>query len=98
MLVCGLLWFAGCEQPGPLSADPLIATRQVSRLVPNGTSETVAKKTLAARGFKFSQMPRAGGDHLLLATFFQAKDTWVVGLVVVDGRVAASTVTITKDP
>lgn len=85
----------GCARNAPLSDDPAIATREATNMVPKGTGEAHAKKILVTRGFKVSRLsaddPR---NHMLVAYYSNEKTVWLVGLVVVDGHVAASSVTI----
>jgi hypothetical protein len=100
LLACGMLLFSGCAPAGPLSTDPVIAVRQASELIPKGTPKARATKLLQKRGFEFSRFksePGAGTDHLLIATCTKQKYTWLVGLVIIDGRVVASSVTVSKE-
>lgn len=90
------LWSAGCAPDGPLSADPAVAKRQVSKLVPHGTSETRATKVLGERGFAVSRLSSdQAANHLIVATCTRGDRMWQVGLIVIDARIAATTVSIT---
>ena len=97
LLTLGLFWTAGCDREGPFSIDPKIATHQASRLIPNGTSEARAKKILQRRGFHLSQLDsNPAANHLLVGTLTQRKHTWLVGVVIIDERVVACSVTVTE--
>ena len=97
LLLGGLgLLTAGCAQDGPLSADPAVATRQVRELVPRGTAETRATRTLGDRGFAVSRLSSDhAANHLIIASCTRGDRMWQVGLIVIDARVAATTVNIT---
>jgi hypothetical protein len=97
LLLGGLgLLAAGCLREGPLSADPAVATRQVSELVPRGTSETRATRVLGDRGFTVSRLSSdQAPNHLIIASCTRDDRMWQVGLIVIDARVAATTVNIT---
>ena len=87
---------AGCAPEGPLSPDPAVATRQVNPLVPRGTSETRATKALGDRGFAVSRLSSDHApSHLIIASCTRGDRMWQVGLIVIDARVAATTVNIT---
>jgi hypothetical protein len=94
-LTCVAFFAIGCAREGPLSHDQRIALRQVDQLVPRGTSETRAKKALSDRGFQLVRL-NAGeaANHLLIATRTKGDRTWQVGLIIVDAKVAGSTVTV----
>lgn len=97
LLLVGLgLLTAGCAPEGPLSTDPAVATRQVNYLVPHGTSETRATKALGDRGFAVSRLSSDhAANHLVIATCTRGDRMWQVGLIMIDARVAATTVNIT---
>ena len=96
LLAVGLFWLAACEREGPFSTDPKIAGQQASRLLPNGTPEARAKKILQQRGFHLSQLDSdPAANHLLVGTLTQRNHTWLVGVVIIDERVAARSVTVT---
>jgi hypothetical protein len=98
LLVSGSLWFAACEREGPLSADPKIATREVTAWCPKGTSEAQAKKILRRRGFQLARLESDPAvNHLLIATCTRKNHTWLVGVVIVDAHVAACSVSVTND-
>ena len=87
----------GCERKGPLSHDERTALHQTHQLVPRGASERRARKALADRGFALSRLDAgSSSNHLLVATCTRGDTTWQVGLVIVDDKVAATSVTITK--
>jgi hypothetical protein len=89
------LLLCGCARSGPFSTDPKIATRQVSELIPKGTSQARAKETLIARGFHLSELnPNEASDHLLVGTCTIKDTTWQVGLIIIKQKVAASSVTV----
>jgi len=97
LLGAACLLAAACgPAAGPLSADPAVAMRQVGELVPRGTSETRASKALGDRGFTVSRLSSdRAANHLVIATCTRGDRMWQVGLIVVDARIAATTVTIT---
>ena len=85
----------GCAREVSFSRDQRAAIRQVDTFIPHGTSETRAKKALSDRGFRLSRLnPEQEANHLLLATQTKGDITWQIGLVIVDARVAATSVTI----
>jgi hypothetical protein len=85
----------GCAREGPFSHDQKLAVRQVDKLIPRGTSETRAKKALSDRGFQLSRLnPDQAANHLLLGTYTKGETTWQVGLVIVEAKVAGSSVAI----
>jgi hypothetical protein len=98
LLACGSLWIAGCmREQAVLSSDAEAATRQINRLVPKGTPVARAKKILANKGFTLSRMESAASEnHLLVATYYKQNHTWVAGFVIVDGRVIATSVSVTE--
>ena len=86
---------SGCTREVSFSREQRVAIRQVDTLIPRGTSETRAKKALSDRGFHLSRLkPEQETNHLLLATHTKGDITWQIGLVIVDGKVAATSVTI----
>jgi hypothetical protein len=99
LLTCGALLVVSCaREKEPLSADSAIATRQANALLPKGTPEARATKTLQARGFHVSRLNADHAvNHLLVGTCTQQKHTWLVGVVIIDGRVAACSVTIKSE-
>ena len=97
LLVCGTLGLSGCTSQDPLSSDSKIAARQVTVLFPKGTSEARAKRIFHDKGFTLSRLDsQPAMDHLLVGTCSRGKYTWLVGVVIVEGRVVASSVTVTK--
>jgi len=96
VLGCALLLSIGCGRAGPLSPDQAVATRQVGVLVPRGTPEVRARKSLSDRGFALSRLSSDhASNHLTIATYTTDERMWQVGLIIVDERVAATSVTIT---
>ena len=86
-----------CQPRAPFSTETSTATQQVQRLIPNGTTEARAQASLRARGFTFSRLASDQAvNHLLVATCTQNEVTWQIGFVVINGRVAATSVTILK--
>jgi hypothetical protein len=97
LLVASIVFAVGCTPPAPFSRDPTIATRQVSKLIPKGTPEALATSKLRERGFQLSRLSSdAATNHLLIGTCTRGEVTWQVGLVIIEHKVAASTVTILK--
>ena len=93
-IALGSLSLTGCSSEGPLSSDQRIATRQVAELIPKGTSELSAKKALSDRGFQLSRLSSdVAGSNVTIGTFTKNEKFWQVGLIFVDGKVVASTVT-----
>lgn len=86
--------YVGCARKGPLSHDRSIATRQIHQLLPAGTSEARARKALTDRGFHLARLNEAGPSYLLVATYYQEEEMWQVGVVIVAGKVAATSVTV----
>ena len=86
---------SGCRRESTFSTDRQVAVRQVNTLIPRGASETRVKNALSARGFQLSRL-NAGGEanHLLLASHTKGNITWQIGVVIVEAKVAATTVTI----
>ena len=92
-----LLGALGCEPRAPFSTDPATATRQLHRLIVVGMTEARAQAALEARGFTLARLSSdTARNHLLVATCTRNQATWQVGLVIVDGRVAATTVNVLK--
>ena len=86
---------SGCAREVSFSREQRTAIRQVDTLIPRGTSEIRAKKALSGRGFHLSRLkPEQETSHLLLATHTKGDITWQIGLVIIDGKVAATSVTI----
>ena len=97
LLACGTLLFGGCARDSPLSLDSKIATRQANLLLPKGTPEARATRILQAKGFRVSRLNAdTAVNHLLVGTCTKQKHTWIVGVVIIDGRVATCTVTISE--
>jgi hypothetical protein len=98
LVLSGSAAFGGCvPEPTPLSTDPVVATRELHALVPKGTSVVRTRKILTAKGFTLSRMePTASENHLLVATSHKQNHTWIAGIVIVDGRVVAMSVSVTK--
>ena len=94
----GLCELVACDRRGPFSSDPKVASHQASRLIPNGTSEARARKILQERGFHLSRLDsEPAANHLLVGTFTQRKHTWMVGVIIIDERVVACSVTVTEE-
>lgn len=86
---------AGCRRAGPLSPDQKIAAGQVAKLVPPGTTEARARRVLGDRGFTLSRLSSDHAtNHLLIATCTREDHMWQVGLIIIDARVAATSVTV----
>src|SRR5688572_15652220 len=97
LLAGGALLFASCARQGPLSINPTIATRQASELLPKGTTEARATTILRARGFHVSRLhDDIAVNHLLVGTCTHENHTWLVGVVIIKGRVAACSVTVNR--
>ena len=97
LTVGGILVLCGCAREGPLATDPAVATRQASELIPKGTSEARAKALLIERGFELSRLNSDDAEnHLIVGMCTRQEHTWLVGVVVVRGRVVACSVTVTK--
>jgi hypothetical protein len=95
LLTAVVVGYVGCARKGPLSHDLSIATRQINQLLPAGTSEARARKALTDRGFHLSRLnAEAGPNYLLVATYSQEQEVWQVGVVMVAGKVAATSVTV----
>jgi hypothetical protein len=89
------LWLGACARETTLSADPAIATRQVNQLIPRGTSESRAMKVLSARGFQLSRPSTDQAlNHLIIGSYARDDWYWQVGVVIVDAKVAATSVRI----
>jgi hypothetical protein len=87
---------AGCSRAGPLSPDQKVATRQMTELVPRGTTEARARRALRDRGFALSRLSSDHAtNHLIIATYTKGDLAWQVGLIIVDAKVAATSVTVT---
>ena len=96
LLGLALLCASACTRVEPLSRDQRIATRQIAEAIPKGASEGRATKTLTDRGFTLSRLSsEQGANHLVVATFTTKDTMWQVGLVLVEAKVAATTVTVT---
>lgn len=92
-----VLLTAGCSPPGPLSSDQNIAARQVEKLVPRGTTEARARRALSERGFTLSRLSSDHAtNHLIIATYAKGDFWWQVGLIMVDAKVAATSVTVSN--
>ena len=64
-------------------------------LIPKGASEGRALATLRDRGFHLSRLsPDEGSSRLVVATFTTNDTMWQVGLVLLDAKVAATSVTV----
>ena len=95
LLLANLLPFSGCAERGPLSTDPRIATRQVTEQLPQGASVARAKNFLTRRGFQLSSLnPEANDTRLIIGTYSTKSHTWQVGLIIMNEKVAARTVTV----
>jgi hypothetical protein len=93
-----MMLLTGCTRDAPFSVDSRIATRQANQLLPKSTPEARAKKLLSQRGFTLSRMNSdQDKNHLLVATRTDGRHTWLVGVVIIDDRVAACSVTVTTD-
>jgi hypothetical protein len=96
-LVCGALLWNGCAREAPFSADTETATRQANKLLPKGTSEAHATALLKEKGFQLSRLSsEAAADHLLVATHTAQNKTWLVGVIIVNRKVVACSVTISE--
>jgi hypothetical protein len=86
---------SGCRRESTFSTDRQIAVRQVNTLIPRGASETRVKNALSARGFQLSRLnPDGEANHLLVASQTRGNITWQIGVIIVEAKVAATTVTI----
>lgn len=95
LLLACLLPLSGCSERGPLSTDPKIATREVTEHLPQGASESRAKAFLTRRGFQLSSLnPEATDTRLIIGTYSTKSHTWQVGLIIMNEKVAARTVTV----
>lgn len=95
LLAAVAVGLTGCARRGPLSHDLRIATRQINQLLPQGTSEARARKALADRGFHLSRLSaETGPNYLLVASYYQDNEVWQVSVVIVAGKVAATSVTV----
>jgi hypothetical protein len=95
LLVASLIALSGCAERGPLSTDPKIATREVTEHLPPGASESRARTFLTRRGFQLSSLsPDATDTRLIIGTFSTKHHTWQVGLIIINDKVAARTVTV----
>jgi len=97
LMLPGIAVFAaGCSRAGPFSPDQKVAARQVAELVPRGTTEARARRVLSDRGFTLSRLSSDhASNHLLIATCTKRDLMWQVGLIVIDARIAATSVTVT---
>ena len=90
-----MVFLVACARPGPFSADQSIATRQVNKLIPQGTSESRAMKSLSARGFQLARHSTdQAPNHLIVGSYAKDDFFWQVGLVIVDAKVAATSVKV----
>ena len=97
LLAFGVLSLGACAREGPLSIDSKIATRQANVLLPKGTPEARATKILQSKGFHVSRLNSDNAtNHLLVGTCTKQNHTWLVGVVIVEGRVVVCSVTIDK--
>jgi hypothetical protein len=95
VLLVSVVFASGCSRPGPLSPDQKVATRQVGELIPRGTTEARARRVLGDRGFTLSRLSSDHAtNHLLIATLTKRDLMWQVGLIVIDARIAATSVTV----
>lgn len=86
---------AGCRRSGPLAPDQKVAAGQVAKLISPGTTEVRARRVLGDRGFTLSRLSSDHAtNHLLVATCTREDLMWQVGLIIIDARVAATSVTI----
>ena len=84
-----------CARQGPFSADQSLATRQVNKLIPHGTSESRAMKSLSDRGFQLSRHSTDHApNHLIVGSSAKDDFFWQVGLVIIDAKVAATSVKV----
>ena len=98
LFTCAWLAIAACVPKPPLSTDPHVANRQISALLPKGTSESRAKKALVERGFTLSRMhPKEEKSYLMIGTYTAGDRIWQVGVIIVDAKVAATSVTLLED-
>jgi hypothetical protein len=96
MLHVIVLFTTGCGRTTPLSPDQKVAAREVAKLVPPGTTEARARRVLGDRGFTLSRLSTDHAtNHLIIATYTKGDLMWQVGLIIVDARVAATSVTVT---
>jgi type IV pilus biogenesis protein CpaD/CtpE len=85
----------GCSQQEPFSKEEKVAARQLSELLPKGTPEHRATKILSDRGFSLSRLSAdAAADHLVLASRVVNTTYWQLGIVIVKGKVASTTVKV----
>jgi hypothetical protein len=95
LLAGGALVFASCGRQAPLSVNATIATREVNSFLPKGTLEARATVILHARGFHVSRLHTDNAvNHLLVGSCTNEHHTWLVGVVIIKGRVAACSVTV----
>lgn len=91
-----LLSPAGCAPADPFAPDPHVAARQVEKLIPRGMTDVQAKSRLSDRGFTLSRLSSDHAtNHLIIATCTRGDHMWQVGLIVIDARVTATSVTVT---
>lgn len=96
LMLGGIIGITACSRNDPLSKDPALATRQVNNAVPLGTSETRAIKSFSDRGFQFSGLgSESTANRLIVGTCTTPDTMWQVGFIIVEGKVAARTVTVT---
>jgi hypothetical protein len=64
-----------------------------------GMPENEASRILQRKGFQLSRLQSdPAANHLLVATCSRRQHTWLVGLVIVEHRVAACSVTVENTP
>jgi hypothetical protein len=89
-------FLAACVRSGPLSPDEKTAARQITVLLPKGTSESRALRTLVDHGFSLSRLSSdAAANHLLVGSQLKGTTFWQVGIVIVDAKVESTTVKVT---
>ena len=97
LLFIMFLFVAGCEPPPPLSTETSVATRQANKLLPRGMREEHATRILQSKGFTVSRLNSdTSANHLLVASYARDKYSWLVGVVIVEGKVVACSVTVTR--
>ena len=99
LTVCVVFACSACTRGTPLSGDPQVANRQAKKLFPVGTSETQVKRILTEKGFHVSRLnPDSAANHLLVGSYGKGNQTWLVGIIIINDRVAATSVTISVGP
>lgn len=95
VLLVSVVFASGCSRDRSLSPDQKVATRQMGELIPRGTTEVRARRVLGDRGFTLSRLSSDHAtNHLLIATLTKGDLMWQVGLIIIDARVAATSVTV----